>query len=1139
MFKLTVIVIFLFLLLTAPFDVFAQTNSFVSVVNPVRGADFWDTPNQIPQTSIKGQAEILKKFNISATYLVRFDAIDDERITDLLGGLKDEKGLFLEVTPTWTKASGVDYHQSKNWHDAGSAFLSGYERQERIRLIDTAFEKFKKVFNYYPKSAGAWWIDGFSLQYMQQKYGVTGVLIVADQYTTDNYQIWGQYFSTPYYPSKNHLLHPAQSKDYKLPVVVMQWAARDPINGYGRGVEESTYSVQPNDYIDYHDLNTSYFAKLLDIYTKPNFNQFGHLVVGLENSYSWEKYKGEYENQIKTLVDKQSSGQLEAVTMQEFASWYTQTFPNLSPPQIIVADDPLGSFKKVVWFMNSYYRAGWFYNLDGSVFRDIRQYVEGEEELCFQKRCDEVNFATFATRVLDEVSFGQKKVVDEGKIADFSVRKSADTFVITYTNEAGRKRQIEFLPRDIKIDEKISSIDGIILEATKDQLDITKTQTKLKQGSFAWSIFGILTKTFLFTAFLISGCFIPGLLILNKILPKEPFLKRGVVALILGFSLVTLLFYLLNLLQIKQAIFIYFLINLIFMVKMRRQIFEAISFNFKDKFNFLVAGLIAAGSIFQSIPTFKSGLNFPYGLGFWGPNSHDGVWHISLINQLAESVPPKNPIFGGELLKNYHYFYDLLVALTNYVVGIPVSDLVFRFYPVTFSIILGIGTFCIVKYFFKIKEKLAAVFSIYLVYFAGSFGWIVEYFRSKQLGGESAFWANQSISFNLNPPFAISLLFVIAILLLLPNLKSKLSAVLVSILAGSLIVFKAYGAILIMISFILVGILKRNPAFILTFFLSILLSALLFLPNFSVGSKLLIFSPFWFIHSMIDAPDRVGWVRLSLARTAGLEQGHWFKFFAAEAIGLALFIAGNLGTRVFALLSLLKTKAIFKDTNLLFIFIFSLLSLFIPILFIQAGTPWNTIQFIYYFLYISALLGGIVFARLVVKLPKAVAIVSAAAFILLTPINSWTTFSGYLGENPHAFISKAEIEALEFLRSQGDGIVLTYPYDAKLKNKLGEPWPILAYDSTAYVSAISGKQVFLEDEPQNQILLTGYIETGGLKERVVASRYFFYKPEAKFLSDNNIKYIYLPKVFNIKLEEPFIGHIFENEEVTLYKVKEY
>lgn len=1108
--------------------VLAQGQSFVSIINPIRGNDFWEERNQKPKDAVYGQADILQQYNATATWLIRYDVLNDQEIINILNSLPGhEKGIFLEVTPSWAKEANTKYHISENWHEAGSAFLSGYEREERKKLIDQAFTKFKQVFDYYPTSVGAWWIDAYSLEYMYTKYAINSALIVADQYSTDNYQIWGQYFGTPYYPSKKHALHPAQTKEDKLPVVMMQWAVRDPVNGYGKGVEESTYSLQANDYIDYHKQNIKYFSSLIDIYTKQPFNKVSQVVVGLENSYSWEKYGSEYKKQIETLVEKEKIGQFRVVTMSDFAKWYKNAFPDFSPTQLIVAEDPLGGDKKTVWFMNPYYRVGWFFNRDGSVFRDIRQYIDGEEELCFKARCDSVNFATSATRVLDEVSFGRKWIIDQGKISDFKVNKQVDKYTITYKNEAGKERSIEFLPRDISVDGQISSIDTTILEITKKDLSQIKNGQKLEKGFVKWSLIDLLSTSISFILFLILAVLIPGLVLTRKM--------NLFISTTFGLVCLTLVFYVASILKFKLLVPIYILVNLLLFFRLR--LFKNFPIpNFTNKSNLLSVGIILVGTVFQSLPTVKNGLIYPYGLGLWGPNTHDGIWHVALINQLIKGVPVENPIFAGTILKNYHFFYDLLVAATNFLSGIPVLDLVFRFYPILFSLILGVGTYYLIVNLFR--QKTAAFFSLYLVYFAGSFGWIVEYLKVKHLGGESAFWANQSISFNLNPPFAISLLIIIAILQTLPNLKVQKNAIFIlTILCGTLVAFKAYAGILMITTLLLIALVRRSWSYLILFLNSTIVSGLLFLSNFSMSSNLIIFSPFWFIHSMIDSPDRVGWTRLTLARVAGLEQGNWFKFFSSEIISLFLFIVGNLGTRAFALFSLLKLKIIFRQTEYLFLFIFSSLALLIPILFIQTGNPWNTIQFIYYFLYTSALVSGIVISKIVSRLNKSIALIFILSLMILTPINSWATANSYLSYQPHARVGQNELQALQFLASLDDGIVLTYPYDEQLKRRLSEPWPLVVYDSTAYVSALTKKAVFLEDEPQNQILLTDY------KKRLVASRDFFLSPtqeQARFLSNNNIKYIYIPKIFNQRLDESpsDIKNIFENDQVIIYKFRD-
>ena len=1136
LFKIIFFALFTFFLAQ---PILASQNSFVSVVNPIRGNDFWEQKDQKIETAVLGENEILKKYKVPATYLFRYDALLDKNLADKLNNSPDEKGLFLEVTPSWTKASGVDYHKGETWHSAASAFLTGYEFKQREQLLDSAFEKFKSIFGVYPKSVGAWWVDAYSLDYMQKKYGVITALIVADQYTTDNYQIWGQYFSTPYYPAKTNALHPAQTLENKIPLVIQQWAIRDPVNSYGNGVDESTYSVQANDYIDYHNLDTSYFSKLIDIYTKQPLGKFSQIVVGLENSYDWVKYSREYENQIKALANKRASGQISLVTMQGFASWYQRAYPNLSPEQIIVADDPLGTFRKGVWFMSPYYRAGWFFNNDGSVFRDIRQYVDGEEELCFKTRCDSVNFATSATRVLDDVSFGHKWVIDQGRISDFKVEKKGEEFVLSYKNEAGNFRQIGFLPRDLSIDGKVLSIDTAILSATKKENSPLKNSA-VSDNFLKWSFVSVVQKIFEFLIFLSLVIVLPGFVLTHRAFKKDaPAFLRIFISAAVGFVVLTLLFYITSLLRIRFLVFVYILMNLIIFLHLKLYSNIKINLlNFKEPLNLILLVIIPAGTVFQIIPIFKSGLTFSYGLGFWGPNAHDGVWHIALINELIKSVPPVNPIYSGVILKNYHFFYDLLVAATNYLSAVPVADLIFRFYPIMFSLMLGIGSYYLIMELFQ--SKIASLFSLYLIYFAGSFGWIVEYLREKHFGGESAFWANQAVSFNLNPPFAISLVIIIALFHIIFNLSnfSRLRNIILAILlAGSLIGFKSYGAILVLAALLFVGLIKRQLYFLIIFIGALLVSVLIFLPNFDITSNLLVFVPFWFIHSMIDSPDRAGCVRLSLAREAGFTTHNWFKIVGVEVLSLVIFIVGNLGLRVVSLLSLVKIKNIIRDEKFLLLFILSFLAFLIPILFIQSGNPWNTIQFSYYGLYIAALASGSVLL-LVTKLPKYISVLAICIILILAPVNSIVTANSYLGKNPHAFISTKELQGLQFLSNQPDGVILTFPYDEKLKQKLVEPWPILAYDSTAYVSAVSKKAVYLEDESQNQILLTNY------KRKLVASKDFFLKSVTKsinFLHDNHIKYIYLPKIFNVRLDEStnIVKNIFENEEVVIYKLNTY
>lgn len=88
----------------------------------------------------------------------------------------------------------------------------------------------------------------------------------------------------------------------------------------------------------------------------------------------------------------------------------------------------------------------------------------------------------------------------------------------------------------------------------------------------------------------------------------------------------------------------------------------------------------------------RSGLCFDKGcasgIGFWGANGHDGIWHLSLINSLAKGSF-ENPVFAGEKIKNYHLGFDVFIAFLSNLLRVNPSILYFQVFPVFASLVLG------------------------------------------------------------------------------------------------------------------------------------------------------------------------------------------------------------------------------------------------------------------------------------------------------------------------------------------------------------------------------------------------------------------------------------------------------------------
>ncbi len=533
----------------------------------------------------------------------------------------------------------------------------------------------------------------------------------------------------------------------------------------------------------------------------------------------------------------------------------------------------------------------------------------------------------------------------------------------------------------------------------------------------------------------------------------------------------------------------------------------------------------------------KSGLEYSYGIGFWGANGHDGVWHIAISNGLS-NLNLDNQIFSGAKIKNYHIGYDLILAILNRLTGISVSNLYFQFFPILFSVLIALFFYLFIVEWRN--SKFEFFWAAFFLYFGGSFGWIVNLFRGEQLGGESMFWAQQSVSTLINPPYAFSLMVIFIGLFCLNRYIEKNKIIYFwssAILFGLLIEIKSYAGVLVLIGLFLIGLIQfvkeRKKSLLALWFVSFLISILIFIPVSGFDSKILIFKPFWFLENMLGSVDRFYWPKLFSAINTYKESGIYLKLFLGYLLAFIIFVIGNFGTRLF----IFTRKPNFSYINSFF-YILIFFGILLPTLFVQKGTPWNTIQFLYYSLVFSGILAGVNFAQLIKNKSKVfICFVSFLMIIVTIPTTISTLFSVYIPNRSPAKLSNNEISALKFLRQLPDGIVLTYPFD---KYKADEaisnpPRPLYLYESTAYVSAFSSKKVFMEDEVNLEILGFDW------QNRKIAMQDFFnsnnINEASMFLVNNNIEYLYLIKGqdVNVDLAKLKLIKIYENEEVLLYR----
>lgn len=513
----------------------------------------------------------------------------------------------------------------------------------------------------------------------------------------------------------------------------------------------------------------------------------------------------------------------------------------------------------------------------------------------------------------------------------------------------------------------------------------------------------------------------------------------------------------------------------------------------------------------QVIPVIRSGLNYNFGIGFWGPNGHDGIWHLSLINHISQPLKIDMPIFAGETLKNYHPFFDILIAFLSKITFINSSIWLFQIFPL-------ISASLFLYFSFKLGQKLSGKLSGGLILMLlntlnNSLGWLVTLIRSGSFNGESLFWAMQSPSNQLNPPYMLSILLLLILIYLLNSKNPK--KIFIFFILIFLPIIKVYSAIPAFIIFGLYAL--NNKKYIKTLLLSIFFALILFLQYNSSSSSLIKFEPFWFTNSMIESIDRFYWPQVA----SFLHSSNIIKYIFAQIVAVAIFLIGNFSFR------LLAVKEIYKEKSILISIIICTL---IPLFFVQKGTSWNTIQFLYYALFLA----NIPLSLYLSKHPRFSYLV---IFLNLFPLIG--SLPSFIGKIPPTAISKYELLALNFLKSEPKGTVLTHPYDAYLRKSFPKtPIPIYAYETNSYVSAYSQQQTFLEDEMN--------LENSGYDwrpRRQQAENFFSQKNEfvdRGFLVNNQIDYIYLPKIFvNNKPQfkpEMYLENIYENSEIIIYKV---
>jgi hypothetical protein len=618
---------------------------------------------------------------------------------------------------------------------------------------------------------------------------------------------------------------------------------------------------------------------------------------------------------------------------------------------------------------------------------------------------------------------------------------------------------------------------------------------------------------------------------------------------ILGIVVFTLTSYLSVIFHVRFMLWIVPILGIFLLIKNFKNIFLSNKFKLGKPDIIYFFLILFFGIVTQVAINAPSGFNFGGNLLFWSAQGRDGMWHIALMEEMKRNIFPfQNPEYAGYILKNYHFFVDLLMSDVSRMFRFSNLDIYFRFFPILFSLLLGLSSFVFVRYWSK--NKTAGLWAMIFTYFAGSFGYIVTLIRNETIGGETIFWMNQTSSVLGNPPQACAFIIFIGFLfLLLRYLRSReiQYLILAGLLGGVTIEFKVYGGLIILGALFVLGvyelIFKKKYQIILLFVSVLIISSILYFPNSSGATGFVIFEPWWFIRTMVVS--NLGLMDWELRRQTYLSIGRFTSYLRVlqlEGGAFLIYLFGNLGMRLLGFTKVLGDlrKGDIKKSINVFIYVAIFIAFTVPLIFLQRGVVYNSIQFSQYFLLLFGFMAATSITKIITGFKNKFLriLLSVSIIILMTPTTFGLLYQFY-SNKPLAKVSSTELLALNFLKNNTNvnSIILTAPFNQYNLGRNGVP-PILIYNwsDTGYVAAFSGRRTLISDAEQIDIM--GYNAKDLLKAREDAFNDKTSNSLTLFARNHGVDYIYLNKGWDLSVDYLKLGleKVFSNTEVDILKV---
>jgi len=495
---------------------------------------------------------------------------------------------------------------------------------------------------------------------------------------------------------------------------------------------------------------------------------------------------------------------------------------------------------------------------------------------------------------------------------------------------------------------------------------------------------------------------------------------------------------------------------------------------FNPRFNFWVLLAICIGVFTQVWPYLSMLGEGEKALKYAVFDNHDQAWHAALIKELAVEFPPQIPGFAGHILKNYHYFYDLLIAAQTQVFGGDVLLYIQAIYPVLISLFFGvavwrISTFITAKKWLQGTIVLYAYLANNLAYFLTIFGYIE--WRSDTL------LLDQVIIFLFNQQSVLSIAILFYFFLILyeyNNLKYKLVIGLVlAFMLAFMLNLKIYSFIIALVSLAIWIIVELKEKFkkkqtinllkaiLLPGVMTFLLACGILLLTFQMGGTFIVYRPGWLLDEFFIRNILPYWRWLASQKALSVLYNQSWKLIVIQFITLIIFFIGNFHLRL---------SAFFIKTNnymLKLLKLAGIISILFTLIGYQTNSPFNIIQFGPYAIVIFSILmwmGLDIFKNKYIQV-----FIIIIIFIVSIPTSLKTIMAYH--QTKYENINYELLSGLQQLEKQPRGAVLSINADVKLHTGLPLSDKLRGPN---IIGAASGQPTYYFDKSQLEVLQLDY-----------------------------------------------------------------